>query len=69
MDKAIDLVDEAYENVQVQFDCQLEEIDNLERERMQLEIGLHALESENDLASKARMVGVRSCKNSFKGLF
>ncbi|KAM7268051.1 hypothetical protein ACFE04_010217 [Oxalis oulophora] len=58
-DKAIDLVDEACANVRVQLDSQPEEIDNLERKRMQLEIELHALEKEKDKASKARFVEVR----------
>lgn len=57
-DKAIDLVDEACANVRVQLDSQPEEIDNLERKRMQLEIELHALEREKDKASKARLVEV-----------
>ncbi|CAJ2664635.1 chaperone protein ClpB1 [Trifolium pratense] len=58
-DKAIDLVDEACANVRVQLDSQPEEIDNLERKRMQLEVELHALEKEKDKASKARLVDVR----------
>ncbi|XP_057517141.1 chaperone protein ClpB1 [Amaranthus tricolor] len=58
-DKAIDLVDEACANVRVQLDSQPEEIDNLERKRMQLEIELHALEKEKDKASKARLVEVK----------
>ncbi|AAF31725.1 heat shock protein 101; 13093-16240 [Arabidopsis thaliana] len=58
-DKAIDLVDEACANVRVQLDSQPEEIDNLERKRMQLEIELHALEREKDKASKARLIEVR----------
>lgn len=58
-DKAIDLVDEACANVRVQLDSQPEEIDNLERKRMQLEIELHALEKEKDKASKARLAEVR----------
>ncbi|KAK9165703.1 hypothetical protein Scep_000894 [Stephania cephalantha] len=58
-DKAIDLVDEACANVRVQLDSQPEEIDNLERKRIQLEIELHALEKEKDKASKARLVEVR----------
>ncbi|KAL9227325.1 hypothetical protein vseg_003025 [Gypsophila vaccaria] len=58
-DKAIDLVDEACANVRVQLDSQPEEIDNLERKRMQLEIELHALEKEKDKASVARLVEVR----------
>ncbi|WVZ68855.1 hypothetical protein U9M48_017739 [Paspalum notatum var. saurae] len=58
-DKAIDLVDEACANVRVQLDSQPEEIDNLERRRIQLEVELHALEKEKDKASKARLLEVR----------
>ncbi|KAK4395820.1 Chaperone protein ClpB1 [Sesamum angolense] len=58
-DKAIDLVDEACANVRVQLDSQPEEIDNLERKRIQLEVELHALEKEKDKASKARLIDVR----------
>ncbi|XP_047970570.1 chaperone protein ClpB1 [Salvia hispanica] len=58
-DKAIDLVDEACANVRVQLDSQPEEIDNMERKRIQLEIELHALDKEKDKASKARLVEVR----------
>lgn len=58
-DKAIDLVDEACANVRVQLDSQPEEIDNLMRKRIQLEVELHALEKEKDKASKARLVEVR----------
>lgn len=57
-DKAIDLVDEACANVRVQLDSQPEEIDKLERRRVQLEVELHALEKEKDKASKARLVEV-----------
>lgn len=57
-DKAIDLVDEACANVRVQLDSQPEQIDNLERKRIQLEVELHALEKEKDKASKARLVEV-----------
>ncbi|URD94097.1 Sigma-54 interaction domain [Musa troglodytarum] len=58
-DKAIDLVDEACANVRVQLDSQPEEIDSLERKRIQLEVELHALEKEKDKASKARLIEVR----------
>ncbi|XP_059645277.1 chaperone protein ClpB1 [Cornus florida] len=58
-DKAIDLVDEACANIRVQLDSQPEEIDNLERRRIQLEVELHALEKEKDKASKARLVEVK----------
>lgn len=57
-DKAIDLVDEACANVRVQLDSQPEEIDNLERKRIQLEVEHHALEKEKDKASKARLAEV-----------
>ncbi|XAR65529.1 hypothetical protein NMG60_11009681 [Bertholletia excelsa] len=58
-DKAIDLVDEACANVRVQLDSQPEEIDNLERKRLKLEVELHALGKEKDKASKARLVEVK----------
>lgn len=53
------MVDEACANVRVQLDSQPEEIDNLERKRIQLEVELHALEKEKDKASKARLVEVK----------
>jgi ATP-dependent Clp protease ATP-binding subunit ClpB len=58
-DKAIDLIDEACANVRVQLDSQPEEIDNLERRKVQLEVELHALEKEKDKSSKARLVEVK----------
>eukprot|EP00005_Dracoamoeba_jomungandri_P005200 CAMPEP_0174260800 /NCGR_PEP_ID=MMETSP0439-20130205/10560_1 /TAXON_ID=0 /ORGANISM="Stereomyxa ramosa, Strain Chinc5" /LENGTH=880 /DNA_ID=CAMNT_0015345131 /DNA_START=61 /DNA_END=2703 /DNA_ORIENTATION=+ len=45
-DKAIDLVDEACANVRVQLDSRPQEIDQLERRRLQLEIEATALERE-----------------------
>eukprot|EP01018_Ginkgo_biloba_P024766 Gb_21272 [translate_table: standard] len=57
-DKAIDLMDEACANVRVQLDSQPEEIDTLERRRIQLEVESHALEKEKDKASKARLIEV-----------
>jgi len=45
-DKAIDLVDEACASVRVQLDSQPEEVDRLERRRLQLEIELRALRKE-----------------------
>lgn len=59
-DKAIDLMDEACANVRVQLDSQPEEIDTLERKKVQLEVELHALEKDKDKASKARSVEVSS---------
>lgn len=59
-DKAIDLVDEACANVRVQLNSQPEEIDNLKRKRMQLEIELHALKKKKGKAShEARLVEVQ----------
>ncbi|EPS73730.1 hypothetical protein M569_01026, partial [Genlisea aurea] len=58
-DKAIDLVDEACANVRVQLDSQPEEIDNLQRKRIQLEVELHAVEKEKDKSSKARVFEVK----------
>ncbi|PSR95773.1 Chaperone protein like [Actinidia chinensis var. chinensis] len=51
--------DEACANVRVQLDSQPEEIDKLERRRIQLEIEFHALEKEQDKASKARLTEVK----------
>ncbi|KAL5703538.1 Chaperone protein ClpB1 [Ranunculus cassubicifolius] len=65
-DKAIDLVDEACANVRVQLDSQPEEIDNLERKRMQLEVEQHALEKEKDKASKSRLVEVQTELNDLR---
>ncbi|OVA09809.1 ClpA/B family [Macleaya cordata] len=58
-DKAIDLVDEACANVKVQLDSQPEEIDNLERKEIQLEIEQHALQKETDNASNGRLLEVK----------
>eukprot|EP01088_Endostelium_zonatum_P018491 TRINITY_DN5958_c0_g1_i1.p1 TRINITY_DN5958_c0_g1~~TRINITY_DN5958_c0_g1_i1.p1 ORF type:complete len:891 (-),score=262.49 TRINITY_DN5958_c0_g1_i1:170-2842(-) len=45
-DKAIDLVDEACAHTRVQLDSQPEEIDRLERRKLQLEVELTVLEKE-----------------------
>lgn len=55
--------------MRVQLDSQPEEIDNLERKRMQLEVELHALEKEKDKASKARLVEVSILCSSFFDYF
>jgi ATP-dependent Clp protease ATP-binding subunit ClpB len=57
-DKAIDLVDEAASRVRVQIDSMPEELDQLERKRMQLEIEREALKKESDEASAARSESV-----------
>lgn len=63
-EKAIDLVDEACANVKVQLNSRLRKFIIL-KERIQLEIELHALEKENDKACEARIVevGSKSLKN------
>eukprot|EP00051_Salpingoeca_urceolata_P032277 m.15001 g.15001 ORF g.15001 m.15001 type:complete len:905 (-) comp4939_c1_seq1:24-2738(-) len=58
-DKAIDLVDEACANTRVQLDSRPEEIDVLERRKLQLEIESTALSKEKDKASKQRLQEVK----------
>jgi len=57
-DKAIDLVDEACARTRVQLDSKPEEIDALERRKLQLEIERTALQKETDEASKQRLLAV-----------
>jgi ATP-dependent Clp protease ATP-binding subunit ClpB len=57
-DKAIDLVDEAASRVRVQIDSMPEELDQLERKCMQLEIEREALKKETDTASVERLASV-----------
>merc|ERR1712048_981394 len=54
-DKAVDLVDEACANIRVQLSSRPEELDRLERKRMELEVEIKALEKESDKASKERV--------------
>eukprot|EP01147_Barroeca_monosierra_P009528 gene9528-1762_t len=58
-DKAIDLVDEACANVRVQLDSRPEEIDMLERRKLQLEVEATALGKEKDKLSKQRLKEVK----------
>ncbi|KAF9182484.1 hypothetical protein BGZ51_004711 [Haplosporangium sp. Z 767] len=58
-DKAIDLMDEACANTRVQLDSQPEQIDQLERRHLQLEVEATALAKEKDTASQQRLVKVR----------
>ena len=57
-DKAIDLVDEAASRVRVQIDSMPEDLDQLERKRVQLEVEREALKKEADAASAARLEAV-----------
>jgi ATP-dependent Clp protease ATP-binding subunit ClpB len=57
-DKAIDLVDEAASRVRVQIDSMPEELDQLTRKQVQLEIEREALKKESDDASEQRLEAV-----------
>ena len=55
-DKAIDLMDEAASRLRMQVDSKPEELDELDRRIMQLQIEREALKKESDAASKDRLV-------------
>jgi len=54
-DSAIDLVDEACASVRVTRETAPEAIDKLQRRKLELEVEIHALEREKDVASKERL--------------
>lgn len=54
-DSAVDLIDEAAAAVRVTRESEPEALDNLERRLRQLQIEIHALEREQDAASKSRL--------------
>jgi ATP-dependent Clp protease ATP-binding subunit ClpB len=54
-DSAIDLIDEAAAAVRVARDSQPEEIDKLERQKLQLEVEVQALSKDKEEASKTRL--------------
>ena len=54
-DKAVDLVDEAASRLRIEIDSVPEQIDEVERRRIQLHIEQQALEKEEDEASKQRL--------------
>ncbi|KAL5518951.1 hypothetical protein ACEPAH_634 [Sanghuangporus vaninii] len=58
-DAAIDLVDEACASVRVTRETAPEEIDKLERLKLELEVEIHALEREKDEASRERLAVAR----------
>lgn len=58
-DKAIDLVDEACSNLQVQLESKPEQIDVLERQMIRLQVEEKALEKEKDKISQERVAEVR----------
>lgn len=58
-DKAIDLMDEACALIKVQIEALPEEIDSLKRKRIQLEIEEKALQQDESLSVKSRLVDVQ----------
>ncbi len=54
-DKAIDLVDEAASRLRMEVDSKPEELDQLDRQILQLQIEAEALKKEDDKASKERL--------------
>lgn len=54
-DKAIDLIDEAAARLRTEIDSKPTELDNVDRQIMQLEIEREALKKEKDKASKERL--------------
>ena len=54
-DKAVDLIDEAASKLRIEIDSMPQEIDEVERRIIQLEIERQALAKENDAASKERL--------------
>ncbi len=59
-DKAIDLIDESASRLRIEIDSMPEEIDELTRRRVQLEIEREALKKEPDAISTQRLEGVES---------
>ncbi len=57
-DKAIDLMDEAASRIRMEVESKPEEIENLDRRIMQLEIEREALKKESDAASKDRLASL-----------
>ena len=57
-DKAIDLMDEAAARIRTEIDSMPEELDEISRKIMQLEIERQALSKENDKASAKRMENI-----------
>ncbi|WP_050931559.1 ATP-dependent chaperone ClpB [Aestuariivita boseongensis] len=54
-DKAIDLVDEAASRLRMEVDSKPEELDQLDRQILQMQIEVEALKLEDDSASKTRL--------------
>lgn len=65
-DKAIDLIDEACAQLRVEIDSVPQEIDELMRKIMQLEIEEAALKGESDPKSKQRLAAIEAELKTFK---
>ncbi|MDR3605940.1 MAG: ATP-dependent chaperone ClpB [Oligoflexia bacterium] len=65
-DKAIDLIDEACSRIRIQIDSVPEEVDQLERRSLQLEVERQALKKEKDPASQARLKTIEGELSSLK---
>jgi len=59
-DKAIDLMDEAASRIRMEVESKPEEIENLDRRIMQLQIEREALKKESDQASKDRLANLET---------
>src|SRR6187431_4719 len=57
-DKAIDLMDEAASRLKMQIDSKPEELDEIDRDLMQMKIEREALRKESDAASKDRLANL-----------
>ncbi len=66
-DKAIDLVDEAASQLKMEIESQPEELDQIERKILQLNIEKQALSRETDKASSERMGKIESELSELKG--
>lgn len=65
-DKAIDLMDEAASKLRMEIDSMPAEIDEVERRITQLEIERHALDKEEDEASRERLAKLNTELNELK---
>ncbi|RMH13633.1 MAG: ATP-dependent chaperone ClpB, partial [Gemmatimonadetes bacterium] len=59
-DKAIDLMDEAASRLRIEIDSMPQEIDEVERRIMQLEIEKRALEGETESSARERLAGIEA---------
>ncbi|MFA6785069.1 MAG: ATP-dependent chaperone ClpB [Sphaerochaeta sp.] len=66
-DKAIDLVDEAASQLKMEIESQPEELDQIERKILQLNIEQQALSRETDAASMARLEKIRKELSELQG--